>query len=185
MYPRAVSSRSGLRTVAVVKDLAYAGQRRSAVPDPYKGVLYLDATCRATRAVRAPRDSPRVLPFHPGRTLRHAVSDRSHVAIVQPAGLPLRQGRCDDAQTRRLRRSTHPRPGFINLYAQSALEEDMAEVFAALRVPQERKLVERWAREDEVLRKKIEYLEAFFDGVRASGRPRATSRVGRRRGELI
>lgn len=163
LYPRAFLARSGLRAVAVVKDLAYAGQQRSAVPDPYKGVLYLDATCAAHDA-QYERHVIHHEYFHFIQGARYGTPYRIDPTwqSFNPPGFRYGKG---GATTRdaRVTPLTHPAPGFINLYAQSALEEDMAEVFAALRVPAERKLIERWAREDEVLGKKIAYLEAFFD----------------------
>src|SRR5688572_18419339 len=155
LYPRAFLSRSGLRTVAVVKDLAYAGQQRSAVPDPYKGVLYLDATCAAHDA-QYERHVIHHEYFHFIQGARYGTPYRIDPTwqSFNPPGFRYGKG---GATTRdaRVTPLTHPAPGFINLYAQSALEEDMAEVFAALRVPPERKLIQQWARQDDVLRKKI------------------------------
>ena len=162
-YPRAFLARSGLRTLAVVKDLAYAGQPRAAVPDPYRGVLYLDATCAADDA-QYQRHVIHHEYFHyvQGARLGTPYADDPAWRAFNPAGFRYGNGGAG-ARDPGVTPLTHPSPGFINHYAQSALEEDMAEVFAALRVPEERRLVERWARDDEHLRKKVEYLERFFE----------------------
>jgi len=180
-YPRAFLSRSGLRTVAVVKNLAYAGQPRAALPDPYRGVLYLDATCAADN----PQYERHVIHheyFHYVQGARHGTpyADDPAWRGFNPPDFRYGNG---GATTRdpSVTPLTHPAPGFINLYAQSALEEDMAEVFASMRVPEERRLVEGWARDDEHLRRKVEYLEKFFDEYApandAPAPPPATTRV--------
>ena len=162
-YPRAFLARSGLRTIAVVKHLAYAGQPRAAVPDPYQGVLYLDAACAANN----PQYEQHVIHheyFHYVQGARHGTpyADDPAWRGFNPSDFRYGDG---GAATRdsHVTPLTHPAPGFINRYAQSALEEDMAEVFAALRVPEERRLIERWAQDDEHLKRKVAYLERFFD----------------------
>ena len=162
-YPRAFLARSGLRTIAVVKNLAYAGQPRAAVPDPYQGVLYLDAACAANN----PQYEQHVIHheyFHYVQGARHRTpyADDPAWRGFNPPDFRYGDG---GASTRdpNVTPLTHPAPGFINRYAQSAPEEDMAEVFAALRVTEERQLIERWAREDEHLKRKVAYLEKFFE----------------------
>lgn len=84
---------------------------------------------------------------------------------------------------------THPAPGFINKYSQAGVEEDMAEVFAALQVPEERRLLMQWAREDKALRNKMKYMEEELiprylkEMAEASENAEATSRPAQTIGE--
>ena len=60
-----------------------------------------------------------------------------------------------------------PAKGFVTDYAMTLAAEDKAEVFACLMIPAQNKLLSRWAKTDEILRKKIEavkYLVNEFCG---------------------
>jgi hypothetical protein len=162
-YPPAFLQRSGLRTIAVVKNLSFEGQERAALPDPYRGVLYLDALCASHDRIYERHVIHHEF-FHYVQAVRTGdfYSKDATWSGFNPPEFRYGAGgaRARDPKVTPL---THPAPGFVNLYSQSALEEDMAEVFAVLRVPEERKQVERWARTDAILRQKMDYLEAFFE----------------------
>jgi len=51
--------------------------------------------------------------------------------------------------------SMAPQLGFATEYGTSTMEEDRAEIFACLMLPEQRRLIEEWGKKDEVLRKKI------------------------------
>jgi len=57
---------------------------------------------------------------------------------------------------------THPQRGFINEYSTAALEEDNAEIFAALFVPAEYEKLKEWMKTDTILANKVAYLKAFL-----------------------
>ncbi len=57
---------------------------------------------------------------------------------------------------------THPDKGFINLYSESAFEEDAAEIFAILFIQEEYEKVKLWLIEDDILAKKIKYMKSFL-----------------------
>lgn len=57
----------------------------------------------------------------------------------------------------------HPRNGFVNEYAMSALEEDKAEIFGVLMTSEEEMIVRGWAESDKILKSKIKYLSDFLN----------------------
>lgn len=63
-----------------------------------------------------------------------------------------------------------PEPGFITDYAMSSPEEDRAEVFACMMVPEELRVMNKWAQKDDSLFKKVEMMKQFLsesrDGIR-------------------
>ncbi|MFH1360947.1 MAG: putative zinc-binding metallopeptidase [Candidatus Omnitrophota bacterium] len=58
--------------------------------------------------------------------------------------------------------SAPPRPGFITDYAMTSIEEDKAEVYAALLIESQNTLMHAWAQEDPILRKKLELMKEFI-----------------------
>lgn len=56
----------------------------------------------------------------------------------------------------------HPREGFVTAYATSALEEDKAEVYAALFVEEISACLHDWIIEDEILKNKVNYMKDFL-----------------------
>ena len=53
-------------------------------------------------------------------------------------------------------------PGFITHYAMASAEEDRAETFAGLMISQERRLLEQWAKNDEILFHKMKVMKQFI-----------------------
>lgn len=51
--------------------------------------------------------------------------------------------------------------GFISLYSMSSPLEDMAEIYAALMIKSQAKLLNDWAKDDEILKKKIDFIKDF------------------------
>ncbi len=166
-YDAAWIGRSKVTTVALVGRLTVDGQSRAGVPDYLAGVLYLDPF------VGAFNDTYRRHVIH--HELFHAVEAAVH-------GDPY----FDDPAWRRMNDPAfrygsggaasrdaavtvlnHPAAGFINQYAEAAVEEDKAELFAALMTPAEAPLIERWALTDPILRNKALYLRRYAATLRA------------------
>ena len=55
-----------------------------------------------------------------------------------------------------------PEPGFITNYAMASAEEDRAEMYASLMLPEERRLLEQWALKDKILFRKVELMKEFL-----------------------
>jgi len=56
----------------------------------------------------------------------------------------------------------HPDSGFINLYSQTGLEEDKAEIFGSLMTDNEKELVLSWTIHDKILQLKVDYMVRFL-----------------------
>lgn len=158
LYPPKFLEKSGLRAIVVVKDLKVSGQPRAVAPDPYKQVVYCDPTIGAHHPVYQ-RHALHHDFFHflMGRWEGDMYfKDPQWIAICGP---DVKWGAGGvNAQTGDQYAMTHPAPGFVNRYSQSAVEEDMGEIFAILMVPEELERVETWAEEDGVLRAKLDYI---------------------------
>lgn len=160
-YPPAFMERSELRSVVVVQNLCNQGQLVAVVPDHPKGILYADPA-KGAHDFTYQRHALHHDFFHylMGRWQDDTYfKDPEWIALNPPGTSYGRGGRF--AQQGNQYEITHPAEGFINLYSQAGVEEDMAEVFAALQIPEERRLLLKWAKEDAVLKRKIEYMEAF------------------------
>lgn len=161
-YPSALIKLAGLKQVALVKELAYQGQMRAALPDFVKEILYLDVYRGQLRDLY----QRHVVHHEFYHLLEEQVQGNVYYkdptwAAFNPAAFSYGSGGVN-AQSGPQYALVHPQTGFINLYSMSGLEEDKAEVFAALMLPAESKLLEAWSLKDEVLRKKIQATKAFF-----------------------
>lgn len=58
-----------------------------------------------------------------------------------------------------------PEPGFITAYSMASPEEDRAEMYACMMLPEERALLEQWAQKDVILNKKLEMMRLFLKEV--------------------
>jgi len=161
-YPPEFVKRSKLSGICFVKDLKLKKQKRAALPDYFNERLYYDFGFL--------RKSSRLY-------LRHVVHHEYYHMLEQqwngnayykdPAwarlntkGFHYGSGGAN-ARSPGVGRLDHPKPGFVNAYAMSGLEEDKAEIWALLFVPQQWRLVSRWKESDGILAAKVRYLEAF------------------------
>lgn len=161
-YPPGLVKLADVRQIALVKDLGYAGQQRAALPDFVKEILYLDVF----RGEKVELYQRHVVHHEFYHLLEEEVYNNVYYkdpdwAALNPTGFSYGSGGAN-AQTGPQYDLVHPKPGFINRYAMSGLEEDKAEIFAALMVPQETRLIESWSRQDPYLRRKIETMKAFL-----------------------
>ena len=161
-YTPAFIRASGLKTVAFVSDLKYAGQERWAVPDFVHETLYLDVGVRFARDEVFQR---RVIHHEFYHLLEEEWNGDPY--FKDPAWAALntsdhRYGAGGAAnRDRRLSLFNHPAPGFVSRYAMTGLEEDKAEVWAAMFVPELWQPLSAWMEEDAILRAKVEFLETF------------------------
>ena len=164
----ALLRRSGMRVIAIVDELAVNGQRRAAVPDYPTGCLYLDPSVGNWSTIYQ-RHAMHHEFFHLIQGAVHDdqyYKDPSWIALNAPdvrygsGGATNRDANVYDL--------THPADGFINKYAQSSVEEDMAEVFATLFVEEESTKVLAWAKQDQFLRAKVERMRALISEYSAN-----------------
>jgi hypothetical protein len=180
LYPRELVKRTRLKKVVFCKDLSFAGQQRTAVPDFKNDVLYLD--------VLRGRDHGTYVRKVIHHEFFHIIDLRDDGQLYQderwaklnPPGFRYGSGgaKLQDDPT-----VTNPKddPGFLNRYAAAGVEEDKAEVFAHLMV--EPKLMAERAKKDKYMRAKVERMkellaafspktdETFWEAVEKAERP--------------
>jgi hypothetical protein len=166
LYPPELVKRTGLKTIVFCKELAFAKQLRTAVPDFKNNVLYLDV-------LRGREDSDYVR-----KVIHH---EFFHIVDLRDDGLLYEDERWAKLNPKGFRYGpggaslqddpTVTKPladlGFLNRYAAAGVEEDKAEVFAHLMV-EPQKMAKR-AASDKYIQAKVnrmkELLTAFTPKV--------------------
>jgi hypothetical protein len=162
-YPQQFVKATKLKSVAFVKELSLSGQLRAAVPDYYKGILFLDF---------ARGDYSEIYQRHViHHEFYHMVEKQFNGDAYwkDPNWIKLNDddfkygsGGAFEQGGSNMYEISHPRKGFVNLYSMSAPEEDKAEVYACLFVNGERQKLNEWIKDDDVLKKKVNYLKRFL-----------------------
>lgn len=160
LYPRSLVERAKVRRIVLCADLAFAGQRRSAVPDFEHDTLYLDAA----RGMHDGAYARKVIHhefFHmiDWQDDFRLYEDRDW-AKLNPEGFRYGAGGVHAQDDASMSLASTATPGFVNRYATTGVEEDKAEVFAHMMV--NRAALDARAREDKVLRAKIARIEALL-----------------------
>ena len=161
-YPELIE-RSGLESFVLVQNLRVDGQERAQVPDRFLGRMYANPFMGAHDRVYQ-RHCVHHEFFHylMERWTGDVVYPEPGWLALNPPGTRYGSGGVNARSSDQFA-FTHPAPGFVNKYSQSAPEEDMCEIFATLHMPEEKRLVMQWAREDEVLRNKMKYMEELIE----------------------
>lgn len=150
LYPRTLLAKIGLEMVVLVSDLAFAGQPRKAVPDLGASVMYFDVRVGGYND----RYTRKVIHHEIFHFLDHKYSTEGlyHDSLwesLNPPGFSYGQGgvnsqdviiveghtthREEQNASRKGEDTSGPSlPGFLNQYCLSGVEEDKAEVFAAM-----------------------------------------------------
>ena len=157
-YPKSLLRKANIKSIAIVKSLSVGGQLRSAMPDYQNEVLYLDFI----RGNHAPVYQAHCMHHEFFHLLEQELNGSADFkdpewGKLNPRDFKYGQGgrkqRGDDNFG-----LVHPHPGFINRYSMSGLEEDKAEIYAALFVSSERKKIMAMAVKDLHLKAKIEMM---------------------------
>jgi hypothetical protein len=162
-YPRSFLEKTKLKYVAIIASLHYEEQARSALPDYYREILILDFLY----GKKNPRYQQHVIHHEFYHLIEQELNgdvywkDPKWASFNTPEteygkGGKTMQDRKDAYPL------SHPQTGFINWYSLSGLEEDKAEIFAILFVPEEYLIVEEWLAKDTVLQKKVKYMKQFL-----------------------
>jgi hypothetical protein len=157
-YPMPLLQKSKLKGIAIVKNLSVAGQRRAAMPDYENEILYLDFQ----RGAHNPAYQAHVIHHEFFHLLEQELNGSAYFkdpewAKLNPKNFKYGKGgkeqRGDDNFA-----LVHPQSGFINRYSTSALEEDKAEIYAALFISAERNKITGMAANDTHLAAKIKMM---------------------------
>lgn len=165
-YPSDFLKKIDLKAVVFATNMHIEGQRRTAIPDYKEEILLLDF-------VRGDQSE---------NYQRHVIHhELYHLLEEQINGSPTWQ----DPNWRKLNEPSftygnggktvqhirgvfpfvHPRKGFVNHYSMSSIEEDKAEIFAALFVNEQHTKLSEWCLEDRILEAKMNYMKSFLSRV--------------------
>jgi hypothetical protein len=181
LYPPELIKKTRLKTIVFCKDLSFARQRRTAVPDFEHDVLYLDV-------VRG-RDDDRYVRKVIHHEFFHLIDLRDDGKLYEddrwaglnPPGFKYGMGGAKLQDDPTVTSTGRDAPGFLNRYAASGVEEDKAEIFAHMMV--EPKAMAARAKNDKYVRAKLERMrellaeftpkmdEAFWERVEKAERP--------------
>jgi hypothetical protein len=179
LYPAALVKRAHLKRVVLCNEVAFAGQRRNAVPDFEHDTLYLDVSRGAYN-----RSYLRKVLHH---EFFHIVDYRDDGSVykdeqwaaLNPPNFKYGSGGRNAQDMPDTSLLTDKYPGFLNHYSTTGVEEDKAELFANMLV--EPAYVESRMKKDAVLRSKVMLMrrllagfcpdmnDAFWDKLRRRG----------------
>ena len=165
-YPNKFFKKTKLFAVVFVKSLAFQKQLRTAIPDYGREILVLDF-------IRGEHND-----IHQKHVMHHEFyhmieeelnndpywKDPNWKKLNEP-GIQYGQGGKTVQNNSNMYLFTHPGKGFVNLYSKSAIEEDKAEIFAALFLKEEYERLIKWTKEDRVLYNKTKYMKNFLRGL--------------------
>lgn len=132
VYPPSLIERARLKRIVLCTDLAFAGQRRNAIPDFEHDTLYLEVE-RGSESL----DYLRKVIHH---EFFHIIDYRDDGIVygderwnaLNPPGFSYGSGGINAQETPTTSVLTTEYPGFLNHYSTTGVEEDKAEVFANL-----------------------------------------------------
>lgn len=185
-YPRKFIDTTNIQYVAFVKNLKYMEQERNALPDPYMEVLYFDIFgCLGVSKHISRWD--RIYTRHTiHHEFFHMIEEQIHGSMYyqdsiwigfNPDSFSYIGSGADyydkiDVYIKKYKKAG-VRPyfiyyisdGFATLYACSALEEDRAELYAALFNRVESKRLKKFCRMDEIVAKKTLYMKKYIESL--------------------
>ncbi|MCE9564242.1 MAG: hypothetical protein K8U57_19535 [Planctomycetes bacterium] len=160
LYPSELVKKTGLRGVVFCKDLSFAGQKRTAVPDFEHETLYLDVT-------RGRHDE-----LYVRKVIHHEffhlvdLKDDGHLyederwVRLNPPGFKYGPGGAKLQDDPTVTTTGKDDPGFLNRYAAAGVEEDKAELFAHMMV--EPKMIAVRVEKDKYIRAKVERMKELL-----------------------
>ena len=164
-YPMPLLQKSKLKGIAIVNNLSVAGQRRAAMPDYENEILYLDFQ----RGAHNPAYQAHVIHHEFFHLLEQELNGSVYFKDPEWAKLNPKNFRYGKGGKKQRGNDNfalvHPQSGFINRYSTSALEEDKAEIYAALFIPGERKKINAMAAKDTHLAAKIKMMRRILHAI--------------------
>lgn len=160
-YPADFIKLAKLKRVELVEKLAVGTQFRSAVPDYFNEVLYYDVAY-----VTNMRYARHVVHHEFYHMLEQEWNGDSYYKDPNWAHLNEKDFKYGAGGSSAYGRGdvwsfVHPHTGFVNLYSTYGIEEDKAEIWAVLFVPENWSLVKGFLDGDAVLRAKVSYMREF------------------------
>ena len=162
-YPKGFLKKTKLSAVVFVKSLALKKQLRTAIPDYGKEILILDFL----RGGHNSTYQKHVIHHEFYHMIEEEFNESAywkdpHWKEFNAPGVQYGQGGKSAQDNSKAYLFTHPEKGFVNLYSQSAIEEDKAEIYATLFVKEEYDKLIEWVKEDKTLYGKMKYMIKFL-----------------------
>jgi len=157
-YPVGYFNKVGVRTIAITQELTINSQLRAAIPDPYKGILFLSLDNSGES------DTYLIHVMH--HELHHCAeykhwNSMSYLwdpwALANTSGFSYQGGGASAYENPNIDWYSMNRPidGFINKYSTTAQEEDRAEIVAAIMTESEKEKLDEFLTKDEILQQKV------------------------------
>jgi len=151
-----------LKEVVLCKDLSVEGQSRMAVPEPDRERMLFDFNHSADNPIGEVQNIHHELFHYAIGALKGSMYWRDPVwGSLNPPGFQYGNGGRYDRKERSAD-INHPAPGFINVYAQSGEEEDMAELESCRHTYYCNELLTGWVKQDRYLAKKCARLDEIL-----------------------
>lgn len=162
-YPKGYFKAAGVHTIALGLQLRFDAQNRAAIPDPYKNVLYLSIEGSSAYA------TPLYLVHVMHHELHHCAEYMLWKDMYYKWRTWKKTNRCffkygPGGEKAYHQRSvnwgglTHPKKGFVNLYATMGQEEDRSEIVALLMTDEEYGYLKKFMKTDRFLRRKVKLM---------------------------
>jgi hypothetical protein len=173
LYPQGYPAKAGVRIIVPGRDLEFNGEYRAAVPDPYRGVLYL--SINGSYGESGESYLMHVLHHELHHMLEYAVWKDMYFNWAEwnklnPEGFSY--GRSESAGYSYTEpdyyTGTHPLNGFLNLYSMTGGEEDRCELMAFLMSVKDRKRLLKYYRVDSILKRKVDFISRFVNDFAGS-----------------
>jgi hypothetical protein len=160
LYPVELVKKTELLSVVFCKDLSFAGQKRTAIPDFEHDTLYLDVS-------RGRHDE-----LYVRKVIHHEffhlidLKDDGHLyederwARLNPPGFKYGPGGAKFQDDPTVTTTGRDEPGFMNRYATAGVEEDKAELFAHMMV--EPRMIATRIEKDKYVRVKVERMKELM-----------------------
>ena len=167
-YPRGYFNVIGIRTIALAQNLRFSDQERSAIPDPYRGILYLEVDAVAESETYTIHVMHHELHHCAEYYYWHNMnyeweewSEANNPAFRYKGGGVSAYSQPDiDWYT-----FTNPSDGMLNLYCTTAQEEDRSELVAAIMTDKERAKLSQILRNDEILQHKVLLIKILLSEI--------------------
>jgi hypothetical protein len=170
LYPDGYLKKALVGRIILGRDLAFNGEYRAAVPDPYRRTLFLSIN-------GSYGESRKSYLVH---VLHHELHHMAEYAVwkdmyfnwsewnrLNPEGFSYGRGGTGSYRNNEMDyyTVTHPLNGFMNLYSMTGGEEDRSELMAFLMSAMDRHKLLKYYPGDTILRRKIDFISAFVNNI--------------------
>lgn len=161
-YPKTFLQRAGVKRIVVCKGLSSLGYSACGFPDPGGKAVYYNYTAfnNAYSRKTIHHELYHMIEAKFNRNIYYKDPDWAKLNSKDfKYGKGGRKFKWDESNSNK---PFHSKTGFVTAYATSALEEDKAEVYAALFVEEISACLHDWIKEDEILKNKVNYMKDFL-----------------------